>query len=60
MHISPLYTDAHWRKIHGMGLLTAMMFAALVSGVGLLVPGTVSEPDGVQRSVPYDRIGLLS
>ena len=20
MHISPLYTDAHWRKIHGIGL----------------------------------------
>jgi len=38
MHISPLYTDAHWRKIHGMGLLTAMMFAALVS----LWPGPVS------------------
>ncbi len=38
MHISPLYTDAHWRKIHGMGLFTAMMFAALVS----LWPGSVS------------------
>ncbi len=38
MHISPLYTDAHWRKIHGMGLLAAMMFAALVS----LWPGPVS------------------
>jgi hypothetical protein len=31
MHISPLYTNAHWRKIHGMGLVSALIFAALVS-----------------------------
>ena len=31
MLISPLYTDAHWRKIHGMGLVSALIFAALVS-----------------------------
>ena len=31
MHISPLYTDAHWRKIHGIGLVSALIFAALVS-----------------------------
>ena len=31
MHISPLYTDAHWRKIHGIGLVSALMITALVS-----------------------------
>jgi hypothetical protein len=30
-HISTLYTDAHWRKIHGMGITFAMAFAGLVS-----------------------------
>lgn len=30
-HISPLYTDAHWRKIHGMGLALAIAWSLFLS-----------------------------
>lgn len=30
-HISPRYTDAHWRKIHGAGMLFAIGLTGLVS-----------------------------
>ena len=30
-YISPRYSDAHWRKIHGIGIVAAIASAALVS-----------------------------
>ncbi len=30
-HISPRYSDAHWRRIHGIGIVLAVASAALVS-----------------------------
>jgi hypothetical protein len=31
-NISPRYTDSHWRKIHGMGMLFAIAASAFVTG----------------------------
>ena len=30
-YISPRYTDAHWRKIHALGLVSAVVVSAVVS-----------------------------
>jgi uncharacterized protein with HXXEE motif len=30
-HISPRYTDSHWRKIHGMGMLFAIAASSFVT-----------------------------
>ena len=30
-HISPRYTYAHWRKVHGLGLVSALAASAVVS-----------------------------
>ena len=30
-HISPRYTDAHWRKVHGIGLVCGFAASAVVS-----------------------------
>lgn len=30
-YISPRYTDAHWRKVHGLGLVSAFAASAVVS-----------------------------
>ncbi len=30
-HISPRYSDAHWRRIHALGMVSAIASAALVS-----------------------------
>jgi hypothetical protein len=31
-HISPYYSDAHWRRVHGTGFVSAIAVSALVSG----------------------------